>query len=80
MVARALSLKGYEIQHILADGSILSQAKLDQQILDKYFPHRDQGNIFDLIEGRLSEEEMLSQAYLKRNEAIAWRRDDLEQA
>ncbi len=78
MVARALSLKGYEIRHILADGSILSQAGLDQQMLNKYFPKRDEGNIFDLIDGRLSAEEMLKEAYLKRNEAIAWRRDDLE--
>ena len=78
MVARDLSQKGYDIRHILADGSILSQAELDQQILNKYFPNRDEGNIFDLIDGRLSEEEMLQEAYLERNKAIAWRRDDLE--
>ncbi|MCB5265639.1 MAG: DUF488 domain-containing protein [Candidatus Cloacimonetes bacterium] len=78
MVARDLSQKGYDIRHILADGSILSQAELDQQILNKYFPNRDEGNIFDLIDGRQSEEEMLQEAYLERNKAIAWRRDDLE--
>ncbi len=78
MVARALSLKGYDVQHILADGKILTQAELDQKLLNKYFPNREEGNIFDLIEGRLSTEEMLQEAYLQRNEAIAWRRDDLE--
>lgn len=79
MVGRALSLKGYDLRHILADGSILVQAELDRKMLDKYFPNRDEGSIFDLIEGSLSVEDMLQEAYLKRNEAIAWRRDDLEQ-
>ena len=78
MVARALSLKGYDIRHILADGEIFTQAELDQKMLNKYFPNRDEGNIFDLINGRQSTQEMLQEAYLKRNEAIAWRRDDLE--
>lgn len=79
MVARALSLEGYDLRHILADGKILTQAEFDEKMLDKYFPKRNEGNIFDLIDGAVSEEEMLHDAYLKRNEAIAWRRDDLEQ-
>lgn len=78
MVARALSLTGYEIKHILADGSILTQAQLDERLLDKYFPNRDVPDIFDLIEGETDPAKTLAEAYLKRNEAIAWRQENAE--
>lgn len=78
MVARALSLAGYEPVHILADGSLQTQAELDLRLLDKYFPKRDEGSIFDLIEGEKDPEQLLAEAYLLRNEAIAWRLDNPE--
>jgi len=78
MVCRALSLRGYDPKHILADGSIQTQEELDNRLLDKYFPHRDEGSIFDLIEGETTPEQMLAEAYLKRNEAIAWRLENAE--
>lgn len=78
MVSRALSLLGYEIRHILADGSIQTQAQLDKRLLDKYFPHRDEPDIFDLIEGETDPAQILADAYLKRNEAIAWRLENPE--
>jgi len=78
MVCRALSLKGYHPKHILADGSIQTQAELDIRLLDKYFPRREEGSIFDLIEGETDPETMLAEAYLKRNEAIAWRLETAE--
>jgi len=78
MVCRALSLRGYDPKHILADGSIQTQEELDKKKLDKYFPHRDEGSIFALIEGETTPEQMLAEAYLKRNEAIAWRLENAE--
>ncbi|MDP2174145.1 MAG: DUF488 domain-containing protein [Candidatus Cloacimonadaceae bacterium] len=78
MVGRALSLQGYEVQHILADGSIQTQIELDKILLDKFFPHRDEGSIFDLIDGKPSEAELLGEAYFIRNEAIAWRKEEME--
>ena len=78
MVARALSLEGYEIRHILADGSIQTQAELDLRLLDKYFPKRDEVSIFDLIDGETDFDQMLEDAYLLRNEAIAWRLENPE--
>lgn len=79
MVARALSLKGYEIRHILEDGTILTQAELDMKLLNKYFPKRDEGSIFDLIEGEKDTEILIAEAYYKRNEAIAWRMENYEE-
>jgi len=78
MVTRALSLMGYEIRHILADGSIQTQVQLDERLLDKYFPHRGVPDIFDLIEGETDPTQTLADAYLKRNEAIAWRLENME--
>ncbi|HNX37145.1 MAG TPA: DUF488 domain-containing protein [Candidatus Cloacimonadota bacterium] len=78
MVCRALSLNGYEPRHILADGRIQTQSELDTRLLDKYFPHRDETDIFSLIEGECEPEEVLAEAYLKRNEAIAWRLENTE--
>ncbi|MDI3503873.1 MAG: hypothetical protein PWP64_809 [Candidatus Cloacimonadota bacterium] len=80
MVSRALTLMGYELKHILADGSIQTQTELDQRLLDKYFPKREQGSIFDLIDGAMSPEQMLEEAYFKRNEAIAWRIESPEES
>ncbi len=78
MVCRALAQRGYEPRHILADGSLQTQAELDLRLLDKYFPDRDAADIFSLIEGEPDPEEILAEAYLKRNEAIAWRLETME--
>lgn len=78
MVSRALSLCGYEIKHILADGTIQTQEELDLRLLDKYFPKRNEVSIFDLIDGETDPEKQLADAYLKRNEAIAWRLENPE--
>lgn len=79
MVSRALSLMGYDIRHILADGSILLQTELDIRLLDKYFPKRDEGSIFDILDGEKDNAELIADAYYKRNEAIAWRMEGIEE-
>ena len=78
MVSRALSLQGYEIRHILADGTVQTQAQLDERLLDKYFPHREELDIFGLIDGETDPAQTLAEAYLKRTEAIAWRLENPE--
>ncbi len=79
MVSRELAQQGYLIKHILASGELMTQAGLDNRLLDKYFPDRDAGSIFDLIDGERSEESYLEEAYLLRNKAIAWRREQSEE-
>jgi len=79
MVGRELALQGYEVIHILEDGKLQSQAELDGRLLDKYFPKRDQGSIFDLIEGETDPADLLREAYHKRNEAIAWQPERKEE-
>lgn len=69
MVARAFSLQGIEVNHILADGQIESHASIDEMLLDKYFPDRFQISLF---EEEISDEERLRRAYQKRNKDIGY--------
>lgn len=79
MVSRYLSLKGYEIRHILEDGKICTQYELDIRLLNKYFPRRNEGSIFDIIDGEKDTDTLIAEAYLIRNEAIAWRMENNEE-
>lgn len=71
MVARGFDLKGIEVQHILPDGTVITQKQLDTRLLDKYFPDRNQMSLFS-DESSLSEEELLVLAYRRRNEEIGY--------
>ncbi len=79
MIARALSLQGYEPRHILEDGSLLCQGELDKRLLDKYFPKRGEASIFDILDGEPDPDTMLQEAYDLRNEAIAWHKEQSEE-
>jgi exoribonuclease R len=72
-------LKGYEIRHILEDGKICTQYELDIRLLNKYFPRRNEGSIFDIIDGEKDTDTLIAEAYLIRNEAIAWRMENNEE-
>lgn len=68
MVARGFELAGVEVDHILQDGSLLSQRALNEQLLDLYFPDHAQMSLFG--DG---DEALLEEAYAKRNEKIGYR-------
>lgn len=71
MVARGFELEGSDIKHILFDGSLMDQKELDNRLLDKYFPNRNQLTIFDYDKPQ-DEEELLKQAYIMRNKEIGY--------
>jgi len=79
MIGHALARQGYEVRHILEDGSLQSQSELDTRLLDKYFPKRGEASIFDILEGEPDPAQMLDEAYDLRNEAIAWHREQSEE-
>lgn len=58
LVARALIEKGYKVHHILWDGTIETQEQLEEKLLDKYFPAREQIDLFDM-----ALEDQVNQAY-----------------
>lgn len=71
MIARAFSLNGIEVTHIMPDGGLQTQKELDERLLDMYFPDRAQLSIFD-FDNEMSDEERLKLAYQKRNKEIGY--------
>lgn len=74
MVAREFSLRGVEVNHILSDGKLQSQKELDERLLDKYFPDRHQISLVSNL-SKIPEEELLKEAYRKRNAEIGYHTD-----
>lgn len=65
MIARALSLQGLGINHILADGSLQTQAQMDERLLKFY--HLNEASLFQ------SKDELIDEAYTRKNIEIAYR-------
>ena len=66
LVARALVEQGYEVCHILWDGSLQSQNELEAEIINRYFPHRNQIDLFSMEQPSY----YLERAYELRNNDI----------
>ena len=71
MVARAFSLEGIDVQHILPDGKLQTQQELDRRLLDRYFPDRTQLSLFDYNDP-VNDEEIIKSADRKRNKEIGY--------
>lgn len=72
MVARAFDVNGIEVNHILSDGKIQTQAELDERLVDAYYSDREQLTLFN-YQNITSEEEYIAQAYRNRNKEIGYR-------
>lgn len=75
LVARNLDLNGFEVNHILDDGSIISQKEIDQRLLKKHFPKRNQISIFDENETI----DYLKEAYKIANQSIGFKEEGEEE-
>ena len=73
MVARTFFEIGIEVQHILADSSLQSHDKLNQRLMDLYFPNRYQISLFP--SENKSDEECLEEAYKYQNKKIGYHMD-----
>lgn len=73
MVGRKFNDLGYNVINILHNGTNISQKELEKQLLNKYFPQRDQMSIFNLLD-QVSEDEktLICRAYQYRNSEIAF--------
>ena len=70
MVARAFTINGINVTHILPDGSLQTQKELDKRLLDMYFPDRTSLSFFNFC--NIANEEILKLAYRKRNKKIGY--------
>lgn len=77
LVGRALSDNGFKVHHILDDYSLASQEDIERNLLDKYFPERNQITIDSLLGLAKSEEELIIEAYRAANVEIGRRVENL---
>ncbi|MDU1314846.1 MAG: DUF488 domain-containing protein [Clostridium septicum] len=78
LVGRALRKEGFNVKHIIDDYSIISQDKIESNILDKYFNNRAQLTIDYLLGNDLTEEEMINEGYRLANKEIGYRIEHLK--
>ena len=71
MVGKAFHDLGYDVEHILEDGSTIDQDEIGKILVDMYFPDRNQITIFNMDEDK-PEEEYIKDAYLRREKDIAY--------
>jgi len=70
MIGREFYKRGFEVKNILKSGEILSQDKLEERLLDKYFISRDQISLFN---DNKDEKQLIEEAYDLKNEEIGYR-------
>lgn len=73
MVAREFHKKSYNVINILYDKNNIieyTQSDIENRLLDRYFPEREQGLLFDRD---LSRESLIDIAYKRRNIEIGYR-------
>ncbi len=68
LVGNAFFNKGCNVEHILPDGSVQTHGELNEELLDMYFPTRNQLHLFEVH----TEEGDLKEAYKMRNKAIGY--------
>jgi uncharacterized protein (DUF488 family) len=73
MISKVLYEDGYNIIHILSDGSTQTQEDLEDRLIRMYFPKSSQQNIFDLVEEGKAREDIVKAAYKLRNRDIGYR-------
>lgn len=70
MVSKGLKDKGFKVNHILPNMVIETQESIEERLLNKYYPNRLQLS-FD-ITTNLTDDEMIEEAYRKRNKEIGY--------
>ena len=65
MIGRALDLLGFDIKHILTDGSLQTQKEIDYRLLKFY--HLDESSLFQM------KDELIDEAYIRKNIQIGYR-------
>ncbi len=78
LVGRAFYDENYEVLNLTENGSIQSQEELTEKLLNNYFPNRKQSTIFDILEEGNKEEDLVREAYLRRNKEIAYKLEEKE--
>jgi hypothetical protein len=72
MIAYQLALDGYEVQHIVRDGSLKPHRQLETELLERYSEKIPQASLFSPA---ITEADQLEAAYEQLNLLIGWKPD-----
>ena len=75
LVSRIFFEQGYEVKHILPEENIITQEEIEKELLDKFFPDRNQ---FSLFGRQKTERELIREAYQKQNAIIGYSQEGEE--
>ena len=70
LVARAFFERGHEVIHLLPENQSITQEELNAQLIERYYPHREQFTLFD---APADDALLLAEAYRRRNAEIGYR-------
>lgn len=73
LLGKYLESIGIKVNHIVHSGEVRTQKEIEQMLLEKYFPHRNQMTIEDLIGVKRTEKEMINEGYKMANKEIGYR-------
>lgn len=73
LVARAFFERGYNVVHLLASGQTTTQEEINDRLVEKFFPDRDQMTLFEAPQ---DDDELLKMAYRKQNAEIGYRLEE----
>lgn len=73
LVARAFFERGYNVVHLLSNGKTVTQQEINAQLIEKYYPNRNQMTFFETPQ---DETTLLNKAYKKQNEEIGYRLEE----
>lgn len=71
LVSRKLRDEDYRVLHIVGKGKYITQEQIDLRLLNNYFPNRGQISMFN--DENLTAEELLDEAYRRRNVDIGYK-------
>lgn len=70
LVSRNLYNIGVKVKHILPDGTVKMHEKIEEELVDRYFPDINQRSLFNIDE----QNDYISEAYRKANHEIGYRK------
>ena len=73
LVARAFFERGYNVVHLLINGSTITQEEINARLIEKYYPNRDQITFFETVQ---DDDTLLKAAYKKQNAEIGYRLEE----
>lgn len=77
LIGRYLDEIGIDVKHILHDETVCNQREIEQMMLNKYYPNRDQITIDELMIGKDLEKIRILECYKNANREIGFRIEHL---